>query len=294
MATDPWDRAMQLSDPVNAASEKLHKDQPQEHSIGPTQKFTIMTTENHDGDLFDVPDNLAARCVRIHGWSDSFAASAIKGYSQFMKLKLQHEDWNATVLSPSLPVDLVWHQHMLVPRHYADACKDYARQIIDHNPDGGLDQKARSKRVKMTKFALKTLFGKDIDEKIWKFDDEEKESNNKRRCLSLERDFSVDMPPEIPPASLSSLSKTPVINISMHIHVKSWLLNGSSKVVTFKVKETTMMEKIFDEVADMVGVDGVHLRFLLDGERIEPTQTPKTLELDSDDFIFVVEEHGGC
>ncbi|GKY98196.1 hypothetical protein MPSEU_000777400 [Mayamaea pseudoterrestris] len=62
----------------------------------------------------------------------------------------------------------------------------------------------------------------------------------------------------------------------------------------FKVKKTTKMKKIFETYASRRGVQASSLRFLLDGERIEPDQTPKMLELEDQDQIdCLLEQTGG-
>mmetsp|Transcript_38289 Transcript_38289/g.79621 ORF Transcript_38289/g.79621 Transcript_38289/m.79621 type:complete len:94 (+) Transcript_38289:123-404(+) len=62
----------------------------------------------------------------------------------------------------------------------------------------------------------------------------------------------------------------------------------------FKIKKTTKMSKVFDTYASRKGVQASSLRFMLDGERIEPGQTPKTLELDDQDQIdCMLEQTGG-
>jgi small ubiquitin-related modifier len=45
------------------------------------------------------------------------------------------------------------------------------------------------------------------------------------------------------------------------------------------------MQKVFETYAQRKGVQASSLRFLLDGERIEATATPKMLELDDQDQI---------
>jgi small ubiquitin-related modifier len=63
----------------------------------------------------------------------------------------------------------------------------------------------------------------------------------------------------------------------------------------FKIKKTTKMQKVFETYAQRKGVQSSSLRFLLDGERIEPDQTPKMLELDDQDQIdCMLEQSGGC
>ena len=54
------------------------------------------------------------------------------------------------------------------------------------------------------------------------------------------------------------------------------------------------MQKVFDTYAERKGVQAGSLRFMLDGERIDPANTPKTLELDDQDQIdCMLEQTGG-
>ena len=54
------------------------------------------------------------------------------------------------------------------------------------------------------------------------------------------------------------------------------------------------MEKVFATYAQRKGVQASSLRFLLDGDRIQGTQTPKELELDDQDQIdCMLEQTGG-
>lgn len=63
----------------------------------------------------------------------------------------------------------------------------------------------------------------------------------------------------------------------------------------FKIKKTTKMSKVFQTYAAKKGVQVGSIRFLLDGERIEPEQTPKMLELEDQDQIdCVLEQTGGA
>jgi len=54
------------------------------------------------------------------------------------------------------------------------------------------------------------------------------------------------------------------------------------------------MQKVFDTYAQRKGIQKESMRFLLDGERIAPDQTPKMLELDDQDQIdCMLEQTGG-
>ena len=70
--------------------------------------------------------------------------------------------------------------------------------------------------------------------------------------------------------------------------------NMVAQITCFRVKKTTLMRQIFHTYAQRQGVEPISLRFLLDGERIEPTQTPLMLELQDYDEIFAMPEQGGC
>lgn len=51
----------------------------------------------------------------------------------------------------------------------------------------------------------------------------------------------------------------------------------------FKVKKTTKMSKVFAAYAQRKGVAITSLRFLIDGDRIDAAETPKSLELEDQD-----------
>lgn len=73
------------------------------------------------------------------------------------------------------------------------------------------------------------------------------------------------------------------------------LKDQTGEEMFFKVKKNTKMSKIFDAYASRRGVNQSALKFLLDGERVAPDQTPKMLELENDDMIDVmIEAVGGC
>ena len=55
------------------------------------------------------------------------------------------------------------------------------------------------------------------------------------------------------------------------------------------------IQKVFEAYASRKGVDVAALRFLLDGERISETDSPKMLELEDEDQIdCVLQQLGGC
>jgi small ubiquitin-related modifier len=76
---------------------------------------------------------------------------------------------------------------------------------------------------------------------------------------------------------------------SITIRVKE----GSGDEMFFKVKKQTKMEKIFNAYAQRRGIAAASFRFMLDGHRIKPEDTPKMLELEENDQIDVMLETVG-
>lgn len=63
----------------------------------------------------------------------------------------------------------------------------------------------------------------------------------------------------------------------------------------FKVKKETKMQKIMDAYAQRKGIGSQSLRFMIDGQRVQPDTTPKMLELEENDQVDVMlETLGGC
>lgn len=72
------------------------------------------------------------------------------------------------------------------------------------------------------------------------------------------------------------------------------ILSQTGEETFFKIKKSTKMQKVFETYAQRKGVQVNSLRFMLDGERIDPSQTPKMLELDDQDQIdCLLEQVGG-
>ena len=53
-----------------------------------------------DGDVG--ANTLLRRVMREHSWSQAYAERVLKAYQQFMALKKVLEDWDATIVAPSM------------------------------------------------------------------------------------------------------------------------------------------------------------------------------------------------
>ena len=69
--------------------------------------------------------------------------------------------------------------------------------------------------------------------------------------------------------------------------------NPNGEVTKFKVKNTTKMGKVMAAYASKNNLDINTIKFILDGERVEKDDTPKTLELEEGDSIDHFQEQVG-
>ena len=224
---------------------------------------------------------LLARCVREYGWSWGFAERVLQGYKKFLQLKTHLCDWDHKILSPSIPVDKMWHMHILDVANYIKDCELLCGRLVGHNPDGMLDAEARSRRVETTKHILQNQLGEDLDAGVWDFgavdggvgdnngSDEESPDSKRRR---------IDPP------------RAPVANELIAIRIK----DANGEETQFKVKHTTKMGKVFKAYSELKGISRSTLRFRLDGNPVGEDNTAQYLELEDGDQIDVMLEQCGC
>ena len=78
------------------------------------------------------------------------------------------------------------------------------------------------------------------------------------------------------------------------VNLRIKLKDQSGKMMTFVVESNAPMREVFDAYSERTGLNGLSLRFLLDGERVTPEQTPATLDLcDGDQIDCVRVQVGG-
>jgi len=90
----------------------------------------------------------------------------------------------------------------------------------------------------------------------------------------------------------ASTETKPAAGSAEHLNLK--VKNASGGEVYFKVKRTTQFRKLMEAYCSRVGAQPQHVRFLFDGDRIRPDQTPADLDMEDEDEIdAMVEQHGG-
>jgi len=206
---------------------------------------------------------LAARCQREYHWDEPKCRKVLKAYRQFLFLKKNFQDWDATILSPSGPVDQMWHQHLLDVTHYCHDTMLLCGHVVGYDPDGALDDAMKARRTKTTRDALVEHFGSDYAKEMWLTHAE---------MRTQEENTTVDDTDEDP--------------ITLELRDQTGGRMGNTR---FKIKRSSKIKKLFDVYAQMKNVPKHELRFYLDGEEIdgETDDTVAVFELDDFDYVDV-------
>eukprot|EP00751_Fragilariopsis_kerguelensis_P029721 CAMPEP_0170906834 /NCGR_PEP_ID=MMETSP0735-20130129/926_1 /TAXON_ID=186038 /ORGANISM="Fragilariopsis kerguelensis, Strain L26-C5" /LENGTH=293 /DNA_ID=CAMNT_0011302803 /DNA_START=104 /DNA_END=982 /DNA_ORIENTATION=+ len=205
---------------------------------------------------------LAARCQREYQWDETKCRTVLKAYRQFLMLKKHFQDWDATILSPSGPVDQMWHQHLLDVTHYCHDTKLLCGHVVGHNPDGALDHTMKTRRTKTTRDALAELFGSDYVKEMW---------------------FTQ--------AELSAQEESTAVSGDDLVNIR--LRDQTGEVTFYRTKRSFKLEKIFNSVSKKMGLCVDSLSFLFDGERINGQLSAADYNIDDQDQIdFMLEGRG--
>ncbi|KAK4188349.1 ubiquitin-related domain-containing protein [Podospora australis] len=77
-----------------------------------------------------------------------------------------------------------------------------------------------------------------------------------------------------------------------HLNIK---VTDNNNEVFFKIKRSTKLEKLMNAFCERQGKNTASVRFLFEGQRVQPTDTPDTLEMQDGDTLEVHQEQvGGC
>jgi len=114
---------------------------------------------------------LVARCIRVYGWSQTFALRTLRGYRQFMELKSVMQDWTQTKLAAPIPVQEMWQQHVLDNLRYNEDCLLLCGRVVGHDPDVSAhsERSVMAGKVRTTLIAFQARYGDDCDRDVWDF-----------------------------------------------------------------------------------------------------------------------------
>lgn len=126
------------------------------------------TRTTYAKELFGNASALMNKCKSL----DEFSASLRAAYTEFMVLKVLNKDTKLATLtlSPTGPVDQVWHKHMLCPQDYQDFCNRLCGHVIEHDPSTAENQalvRARQERAARERIKVGAAFGTSMFRQYW-------------------------------------------------------------------------------------------------------------------------------
>jgi hypothetical protein len=124
-------------------------------------KIKCFQFDKHDSEF-----SFSDRVARENGWTKNYTARVIDEYKKFIFLCCISNE----AITPSDPVDQVWHLHLTYTKSYwLDFCKDTLGKDIHHNPTkGGLSEaKKFDEYYTRIKILYKTYFNSEPPNDIW-------------------------------------------------------------------------------------------------------------------------------
>ena len=197
------------------------------------------------------------------------SAHVWKQYLRFLALKAAAQDWYAAAISPPVEVDALWHAHILDTRSYRETC-ELLGHFIDHDPDGGVDQKARARRRLLALKMYEEAWG--TAPEMWEVQEVggrraapavKEEGTSSRTPLSRSAKGTAAAAAAAPPAPAPAPAAPPP---AVHINIKVVSQDGNE--IFFKCKMTKTLIHLKRAWCQRQGVDLSHVHFLFDGERL--------------------------
>jgi hypothetical protein len=105
------------------------------------------------------------KLAREYQWKRSYTLRAIQEYKKFMFLGMVSD----RIVSPSVPIDLVWHLHLIYTHSYWNKfCGEVLGKPFHHSPSlGGKDEKLKYDRLYQQTLATYQLYFGTPPSDIW-------------------------------------------------------------------------------------------------------------------------------
>lgn len=258
---------------------------------------------------------LEERLVRRGLLSEERVPAAIAAYRQFLELKVAMADEDATILSPSLLIDRVWHEHILDTRGYAKACASLlgAPRLLHHDADGDLDHAARARRVETTMLCYRARFGRPPEGLAWNFDEAkeaaasaadpaQKRASGKRARVADTGLNAVgdthradrELRGRIPPPHSSSARASPVRAGPPCEGMRIWVKSLAGKRLTINVTPNDLIEEVKAKVEDKEGTPVDMQRLVFAGRQLEDGLTLSKYNIHHDATLHILLRLAGC
>eukprot|EP00794_Sanderia_malayensis_P002997 gene2997-3455_t len=211
---------------------------------------------------------LKARLMRLKLWSEEKATAGVAEYEKFLCLKAVLKDFKATKLSPSLPIDEVWHLHILDTERYSQDCIEFCGEMIHHDVDGDIDIFKRAIRRNATKIAYQMQNGSEPSGEMWHF-----EEINDRDAADLSHVAECNEP-----------TGTYIVFCKVH--------NG--EIISLNLTPQMTIQDVKAMIGRKKDIDQDQLRLIFVNKQLEDDRTVSDYNIKNESTIHVVLRLKGC
>ncbi|KAL1521743.1 hypothetical protein AB1Y20_021398 [Prymnesium parvum] len=224
--------------------------------------------------LLETLERLRVRCPEAARPDD------LEDYCRFLTLKVAAKDWYASLLSPPLVVDKIWHAHLLDTLAYEEACAAMGVprdvRILHHDPNGAVDAVARAARQQRALAHYSACWGPPPGGN-WGDD----------RHGAAKRSAPAAASPEDRRRSPRSRITEPA-----QISLKAVTLEGEEQL--FMCKTNTQFAQLFTIICRHFQLDPKEIQVLYEGSRLIPYLTPQDYDMEDGDIIDIMMQQTGC
>jgi hypothetical protein len=120
---------------------------------------------------------LVHRCIRCLGWSEGFCLWVLREYKDFVTCKKFVTDYDAMQNLPSIPVDQMWCQHIIIDtKNYSKDCDILVgRLLLYYSADGAHDVDQDTFFQRIVRFTKRVLSLRtnviELDPDVWNYED---------------------------------------------------------------------------------------------------------------------------
>lgn len=113
---------------------------------------------------------LLKRCIELLAWRVDFAMNVLLAYKDFLECKVSIDDFEGTMLEPSVPVYQMWSQHILDTQAYHNDCELLFGRMLHYDPNLYKDYHGRTARINRTmQLIYEKSKGSFVDPMVWHF-----------------------------------------------------------------------------------------------------------------------------
>lgn len=99
-------------------------------------------------------------------WSRALVHTAVSSYQMFLYIARVYPGWSC---APHRAMDMIWHQHILFTKRYADDCQAIFGKFLHHNPANPPSKRSKKESSTLDKQYMNTrrqmilIFGQEAD-----------------------------------------------------------------------------------------------------------------------------------